>query len=720
MHNLVILPKKIMSMAVGRIVERWRLTLYLTILVLLTPSVLLAQKRVACIGDSVTEGLGLANPSAESYPAVLQQLLGDGFVVRNFGKSGATLLRKGHKPYCEQPEFEEALSFGADVAVVHLGLNDTDPRTFPHYRDEFVKDYVWLIDTLLSSNPQMQIYVCSMTPIFTAHSRFTSSTLEWHQALQAEIRKVIRARGTKFIDFFSAFEHHPNLIDDGPTLHPNKEGAALIARVVHGHLTGRYDFGVAQAWGSNMVLQKERLALLRGTANAGSKVTVRWRTKTYSTYAQEDGRWSLKLPTGGATKQGQTLTIKNQEKEIKFSNILVGQVWLAMGQSNMAWPLSNVEDGQRFGERALSNTQLRLLHLKPVAETDDVRWTPQQLQRANDLDFFEGAWSTNSENEARAFSALGYAFGAELQEAVSEPVGIIQLAVGGSPLISWVSRRTLWSDPRFHTAFNHWRGSDFIMRWCRERATTNCGPDASPFQRHPYEPSFNHEAGLRLLEGLPVAGVLWYQGESDAENSELHSELFPLFIEDLRHEFGDQLPIQVVQLSSLHRPSWPHFRAAQLELARSLCGVNLVVSHDLGTPDDVHPRRKLPLAHRMVQSALTSVYHRTELPGLAPLPLDLTMDSTGQYRLKVDTHGFGLETNDGAAVKGFALCTIEGEIVDIQVQIDGSDILFRIPDGLKATDLVFAWKPYSETNLIVRGGQPFPTCRIPLEQSLEH
>ena len=110
--------------------------------------------RVACIGDSITYGVGTDDRETESYPSRLQQLLGDGYEVGNFGKSGATLLRNGHRPYTEQPEFAEALSFVPDIAVIHLGVNDTDPRDWPNFRDEFVQEPIstWLIAMPLSSD----------------------------------------------------------------------------------------------------------------------------------------------------------------------------------------------------------------------------------------------------------------------------------------------------------------------------------------------------------------------------------------------------------------------------------------------------------------------------------------------------------------------------------------------------------------------------------------
>lgn len=132
--------------------------------------------RVACIGNSITFGYLLNDPATESYPSQLQEMLGEGYEVGNFGRSGATLLRHGHRPYVEQPEWRGALDFRPDIAVIHLGVNDTDPRNWVHYGDEFIGDYLAIIDTLRQQNPDVRIILANLTPIGAQHYRFRSGT----------------------------------------------------------------------------------------------------------------------------------------------------------------------------------------------------------------------------------------------------------------------------------------------------------------------------------------------------------------------------------------------------------------------------------------------------------------------------------------------------------------------------------------------------------------
>lgn len=126
-----------------------------------------AQKkvRVACVGNSITYGYLLPDRETNAYPFRLQKMLGDGYEVGNFGKSGATLLNHGHRPYTQQQEYRDALEFAGDIVVIHLGINDTDPRNWPNYQDEFIGDYRALIQSFRKANPAARIIIARMTPL---------------------------------------------------------------------------------------------------------------------------------------------------------------------------------------------------------------------------------------------------------------------------------------------------------------------------------------------------------------------------------------------------------------------------------------------------------------------------------------------------------------------------------------------------------------------------
>lgn len=152
-----------------------------------------------------------------------------------------------------------------------------------------------------------------------------------------------------------------------------------------------------------------------------------------------------------------------------------------------------------------------------------------------------------------------------LQDSLNVPVGLICNAVGGSPTEAWIDRSTL--EYQFPSILKNWTQNDFIQEWVRGRALTNMQKRTDNLQRHPYEPCYLYEAGIRTLEQYPIKGVIWYQGESNAHNMDAHKKLFRLLVESWRRNWqSPELPFYFVQLSSLNRPSWPWFRDSQRQL----------------------------------------------------------------------------------------------------------------------------------------------------------
>jgi len=700
--------------------RRSTLLLLLWSFLALMPSLSAQRVRVACIGNSVTYGYGLEDPAVQSYPTILGRLLGEGYEVRNFGHSGSTLLRDGHNPYVKTKEYAAALDFKPDVAVIHLGLNDTDPRNFPHYRDRFVADYCALIDTLRSVNPAMDIRICSMTPIFPCHSRYISSTHDWYRILQGLIPRVAEARQTGFIDLYEAFRHRPDLITDPPTLHPNARGARHLAETVFRSLTGNYGgLSLDGAWQPHMVLRRGATHTITGHADRGDRITLRWRGERYlSVPVGNDGKWSITFPAGEATGEPQVLSVEGKEKKITLPDLLVGEVWLVSGQSNMAFSLKDATGGSDYAAtRHPRQGTLRLLRLRPFAETDSRPWNEEALLRANELDFYYGEWKAVSTETALDFSAVGYAFASQMASKLDVPVGVIEIDNGGTPLTSWVSRDLLEDDPRFAKVFDHWRVNDYTMRWCRERMETNLQLTKDPFQRHSYDPSFNEETGYRLIYGQSLSGVLWYQGESDAENAEQYGLLFPHFVRDLRRHFGADLPVLTVQLSNLDRPSWGRFRDLQRRMAEEMKGVSLVTSYDLGERGDVHYHDKTPLGERAARLALQTVYGlRTGAEATAARPLRIEACADG-WRLSLDAGEGTLETSDGTEVRGLLGETLDGQWIPLRGEIDGANLRIKRPEGsLRIVSIAYAFTGWTDANLHTAGGQPVPTFILPIPE----
>lgn len=661
--------------------------------------------KIACVGNSVTYGYGLKDPATNSYPSLLQQTFGGKYVVGNFGHSGATLLRKGHNPYYKTKAFSDMLQFKPDIAVIHLGLNDTDPRNFPNYRDAFISDYSWLIDTIKKTNPGVKIYICSLTPIFSDHPRFVSSTYDWYWILQQKIKEVATIHNLSLIDLNGALFNRPDLFPD--QLHPIEEGATIIANTVYQNLTGNFGgLQLPDLFTNNMVLQRNEPIKIWGKANAGTIVQVKFLHQQKTTKVDNDGNWQIVLPASKAVLQPQVLEIINENKTIQLNNILIGDVWLCSGQSNMYFSVSESVGANSILSNANESVSLRLFNYKPLAETDNRAWTAAELQKTNELNFFSGSWQLNSKQNVAGFSAVGYVFGSEIYKEEKVPIGLIEIAVGGSPLISWVSRRSLESSPLFVQSFKNWTKSDFIMQWCRERAAVNIKEASNSLQRHPYEPSYNFEAAIAKLAPFPIKGFAWYQGESDAENAELYQKLFPLFVKDWRNQWGIDLPFYFVQLSSIDRPSWNYFRDAQRKMLAIVPNSGMAVSSDWGDRKNVHPKNKIPVGQRLARLALHQTYHKNMIPSGPIFQSIKKIDN----RIEINfTHAIGLKTADGLALRGFEVYTDQGDFVTVSAQIKNEKIIINIPKNTIVKKIAYAWQPFTTANLVNRDGLPAST-----------
>jgi len=665
--------------------------------------------KVACIGNSVTYGAGLEKPQLDSYPAQLQKLLGSAYQVENFGRNGATLLKKGHNPYYKTKEFSKALDFKADIAIIHLGLNDTDPRNWPDYKDDFEADYAWLLDTLRKQNPAIKLYVSRLTPIFSGHPRFKSGTRNWYRQIQERIPEIAKANNATLIDLHTALYNRPDLFPDN--LHPLKEGAEIIARTVYQNLTGNYGgLQLPQFFTDHMVLQRKQPIPIYGKANAGETIEATFNNKHLSTTTDAYGQWKVIFPAmlhGGPYE----LTVKQQDKQITLKNILIGDVWLCSGQSNMDFALKSSEKGQSAAAMASKYPNIRLLKLKSIRETNATAWDSLSLAKTNQLAYFSGSWEESNQLSAANFSAIGFHFGKQIHQEENVPIGLIQLAVGGSTIESWIDRSTMEHDDQLVDMLANWRKSDFMMPWGRERADLNLKNAKLAKQRHPYEPSYNYEAGIRNLIKSPIKGVIWYQGESNTHNVESFEHLFPTLVSSWRQKWGYDFPFYYVQLSSIDRPSWPSFRFAQYKLSKEIPKSGMAVSLDLGDSLDVHPKKKEEIGNRLAKLALRDTYNRSVV-ATGPEAVKAEQKS-GQIVITFKA-AKRLETADKKVLQGFSLVNEKGQIIAVSGVIKGNKVHLVVPTVEKFKTVLYAWEPFSRANLVNEAGLPGSTFKLAL------
>ena len=459
----------------------------LLLTILLSTLSIYAQKKikVACIGNSVTYGYGHDNPAVTSYPSQLATMLGDNYEVGNFGKSGATLLRKGHRPYNEQEEFQKALEFIPDIAIIHLGLNDTDPRNWKYHKKEFISDYVSLIESIERVNPNVDIFICRMTPIFHWHHRFLKGTRDWYWDIQATIENIAEnIAEVKLIDLQELLYHRPDLMPDA--LHPNEEGARLIAKRVYSAITG--DFGglsVPSIYSDNMVIQHDMPFIVKGTANAYEDIIVHFDKKTIKTQTDDKGRWEVCFDTTKVDGRKHKLTITSKSKSLTFKNILVGEVILCSGNCE------SIVNGQQTTDIIkLHENNVRLYYMESI-DTSDV---------SNIESIWSASWETTNEDNIDLY-ASSYILAAKISDSLQMPVGLIYNVVEDVPIESFIDRKTLEWHPTLLNILYEWRNKDKVMNYC-----------------HPHESSYIYHRGIAPLSSFSIGSVIWLmEHPNDAE-----------------------------------------------------------------------------------------------------------------------------------------------------------------------------------------------------------
>lgn len=473
--------------------------IFLLLTILLSTLTISAQEKikVACIGNSVTYGYGHENPSVTSYPSQLAIMLGDDYEVGNFGKSGATLLRKGHRPYNEQEEFQKALDFAPDIAIIHLGLNDTDPRNWKYYKREFISDYIALIEAIENVNPNVDIFICRMTPIFHWHHRFQKGTRDWYWEIQATIENIAEnIAEVKIIDLQELLYHRPDLMPDA--LHPTPDGAKLIAQRVYSAITG--DFGglsVPSIYSDNMVVQRDMPFVVKGTANAYEDIVVRFNKKTLKTQASDDGKWEVCFDTIKVDGKKHSLTIKSKNKSLTFKNILVGEVVLCSGNYNST---NNSQQTTDFDER--NNDNIRIYYM----ESPKVSKVVADLEKMNSIEkeiinnyylYWPTTWQSINEDNIDYYES-SYHIARKISDSLQMPIGLIYNVVEDMPIESFIDRKTLEWHPTLLDILYEWRNKDKVIDYC-----------------HPYEPSYIYHRGIAPLSPFPIGSVIWFMKHSD-------------------------------------------------------------------------------------------------------------------------------------------------------------------------------------------------------------
>ncbi|MGC6487639.1 MAG: exo-alpha-sialidase [Planctomycetota bacterium] len=487
-------------------------------------------------------------------------------------------------------------------------------------------------------------------------------------------------------------------------VHP---AAALVAQAPPG-------VQLDAAFSDHMVVQRGVPIPVRGTAPANARVEVSFGETNATTTADSTGRWEAALPAQGASFEPRTLTAALLDvappARAQARDVLVGDVWLCTGQSNMAWRVEQSAEADDVLAHAPVRG-LRLLDLRGRLRPDGTRYDLELLRSLSAETFYTSeGWARADRAAAASYSAVAFTFGRRLTQALGVPVGLIHSAVGGAPMEAFVP-----ADP----ADDAWMKGTSYPRWCRQRLRENLAAwfesPTGPQPHHPFEPGFLYDAGVRPLRRVPLTGVAWYQGESNATDTAgsaardpaVNEAMLRRLIGALRDNWGRPgLPFLMVQLPGIER-DWEAFREVQDRVARTTAACELAVTIDLGAPGDVHPRRKVPVAERLAAAALRGAYGR---PGAAAPRFESFRIEGRRAVVRFDAQG-PLRTLDHAAPRAFEIAGEDRVFWPALVQLQGARAQVWSPDVAAPVAVRYAYEDDPDTNVVDREGLPLAPFR---------
>lgn len=472
------------------------------------------------------------------------------------------------------------------------------------------------------------------------------------------------------------------------------------------------------AIGDHAVLQRERPIHIWGWATPGAHLEARFHGQVVPAVADRLGKFNLWLKPEAAGGP-YVLSITGDGAEKQVSDLLVGDVWFASGQSNMEIPLLGfpgnavIKDADKEIAGA-TNPKIRLLLV--TKKTSD-----------HPLDDVAGDWSLCTPDTAKTFSAVAYFFGREIAAKENVPIGLIDSTWGGTPADSWVSMDTLGTDPQLLPAFasrarfsDHLADADAMIKaeTAEDNAAKAAGKTPTPHMWHPSEatwaPAQLYNGMIAPLAPLEIKGFLWYQGETNSAptRAPYYRSLFPALIQDWRMQFAQgDLPFLFVQISSFNSPGedWGEIRDAQRRTL-SVANTAMAVTLDVGEKQNVHPPDKQTVAARLALAARATVYGE-KIPYESPLYREATHETLpgGQSAMRVwFDHAEGLTAGTGPLL-GFEIAGADRQFVAAQAKVEAGSVVVSAATVANPLYVRFAWASFSPTTLYNAAGLPAST-----------
>ncbi|HLH35952.1 MAG TPA: sialate O-acetylesterase [Alloacidobacterium sp.] len=469
---------------------------------------------------------------------------------------------------------------------------------------------------------------------------------------------------------------------------------------------------------SHAVLQRDQPIHIWGWADPGESVTVRFHDQTRTAGSDDLGKWSLWLApehAGGPF----TLTVQGNaasEPPVTLSDMLVGDVWVASGQSNMEMPLNGFPGNAvlKNGRQEIANANLPTVRLLRIEKN------PSYFPVNN----ISATWTECTPQTAAEFSAVAYFFGREINSREHVPIGLIDSTWGGTPVDTWISMDRIGSDAGLMPMFAAWANftsdlgdmDQIIAREKREDAAAEQAHQPKP--EHPWHPDARSWQPAALYNGMiaplvpyTIKGAIWYQGEtnSNPERAPMYHRFFSAMIQDWRTHWGEgNFPFLYVQISNFYSPheDWGRLRDQQrrtLDVANTAMAVTL----DIGSEHNVHPPDKQTVGARLALAARAIVYGESQLEYSGPLFRTATVEGSSM-RIWFDHAGNGLAAH-GSQLNGFEVAGADGKFVPATAKIEGSSVIVQAEGVNHPKSVRYGWASWTDANLFNKENLPAST-----------
>ncbi len=460
---------------------------------------------------------------------------------------------------------------------------------------------------------------------------------------------------------------------------------------VLGHVPAAAQVVLPHIFQDGMVLQRDVPIHVWGLSSPGETVTAEFHGERKTAVADELGRWQIYLaPAAAGGPYDLNITGSNS---VRLKDVLIGDVWLAGGQSNMEWTTSQLANG---GKPELANAniaEIRLIKIEKAASAYPLR----------DITTLHG-WERCSSESAARISAIAYLFAREIHQHTNIPIGIIDDTWGGTSIESWTSLEATGRDASLMPVVAARGGrmraqTERELRRIRHEEQKASGKEVPDLPWRPEPPMWSlgeiYNAMVAPITMFPIKGVIWYQGEANTRRDgapELYGRQLQLMISDWREKWGvGTFPFYFVQLANFRSnetEDWPAVREGQRQ-ALQLANTGMASTIDIGDPDDVHPLNKQDGASRLARIARAHIYGETvEYSG--PI-LRQALREGPIVRLSFDHASEGLVAR-GSGLKAFELAGVDGRFHPAEAQIDRSSVLLHSPGVPEPAQVRFAWQ----------------------------